>query len=358
MVMNWQTRFIPGSRPDGTPVLSLLAKRTYCIAPGSVTPADKQVGLCMQDTYDDPDNPLYAEVVAENDLIAYKPSTDVVIAGSARAPGGRRAYHVDCEASVGPLRKTIRVYGNRRARLKTFGGVSIEDPEPFERMSLGYRKAYGGTCRDRNGMIVSYFPNPIGIGFAVKGGIGEEADSLAVPNLEDPSSPVTGDNLVASKYEEWTSLPKPASLGWTRRNFYPRYTWAGVLPEYLEVAGRNRDAMAGKYPELAVTEIPRMDYRVFQGASEGLWGEQLAGDEPVSLTYLDPYHEKFQFDLPGERPHLAFDIGDGPVELEPVLQTVVIDKEKDLLTMLWRGCMDYGGIETLEHMPKFEFAAR
>ena len=353
----WQTAFLPGSMPDGTPILSLLAKGTYAIAQGSCIECEEQVPLVTEDRYADPSNPLYSEVIAETDLIFYKPSTDVVILGKAHAPRGKKAYHLDCDVVVGPLRKTVRVFGKRRAKIKAFGGVSITDPEPFEEIELGYTKAYGGTCKDKNGTIVTFFPNPIGSGFTVKGGIDDDIESLPVPNIEDPLSPVTADNLVVQKFEDWPSAPKPASLGWTRRNFYPRYTWAGVLPEFLEAAQKNRDEMAKKYPELANTPIPKMDFRVFQGASDGLWGKTLSGREHVVLSYLDAAVPRFEFELPGAKPRLIFDIGEGPKELEPVLQTVVIDKEKNICTMLWRGSLEYAGIEQLATLPKLEYAA-
>jgi hypothetical protein len=178
-----------------------------------------------------------------------------------------------------------------------------------------------------------------------------------LPNVEDPSSPVTPDNIILNKFEDWPSAPKPASLGWTRRNFYPRYTWAGVLPEYLETAQKNRDEAAKKYPSLADVKIPGIDFRVFQGASEGLWGQQLKGGEQVVLKYIDPDFQVLEFRLPLEKPVMTFDIGDGPAELKPELQTVVIDTEKKTVNMLWRGSMPYAGIEQLANVTRFDYKA-
>lgn len=325
---------------------------------GKVEDAGVQQTFCTEDTYADNDNPQYSEVIAETDLIFYKPATDFIVKGKAHAPRGKKAYHLDVKVSAGQMRKTVRVYGNRIAKVKTFGGVSISAPEPFESMELGYKRAYGGVCKDKNGTIVTYFPNPIGMGFTLKGGISEETEVIAVPNLEDPSSPVTSDNLMQAKFEDWPNCPKPASLGWTRRNFYPRYTYAGVLPEYLEIAKKNREEAARKYPQMADVSIPKMDYRAYQGASEGLGKRVLNGGETVMLTYLDPIHPEFEFALPEHKPHMTFDIGMGEKELEPVLQTVVVDKEKNVLTMLWRGIMKYEGVESLANIGKMEYRAQ
>ncbi len=352
--MEWMSAFVPGSKPDGTPIISVIGRRTYDIAPGAVTPAEEQEPVCTADTFADPDNELYAEVIAETDLIPYKPTTDVVLLGKARAPRGRKVYHIDCTVQAGPLARTVRVFGDRRAELRALRGAVIGDPQPFTEMELGYRRAYGGMAKDKNGTLFSFFPNPIGVGFAIKGGLDDDRE-LRLPNVEDPDSPVTPDTLVLTKYEQWADAPKPAGLGWTRRTFYPRYTYAGVLPEYLEACYKARDAMKAKNPQAASIEIRTMDYRVYQGASDGLWGRQLRGDEPVCLTHLDADYPRFEFTLPGERPTITLDLGDGPRELEPALQTVIIDKETNRLAMVWRGAMPYGGIAELEEATKVEW---
>ena len=350
----WHKAFIPSGKPDGTPILSVLAKKSYTIAPGAVTECDEYVPLVENDVFAEPDNPLYSDVVAENDHIPFKPFTDVVVTGKAYAPRGKRAYHLDVGIAVGQLKKTIRVFGERTVESRALRGLQITAPQPFTEMTLGYRRAYGGIARDKKGTLMTFYPNPIGTGFALKGGF-EEASQLRVPNIEDPAAPVTTDNLVLDDFEKWPEAPKPASLGWTRRNFYPRYTYAGVLPEYLAAAEKNRDEMAKKYPQLANAPMPKMDFRVYQGASDGLWGGPLKGNEPVRLTYLDPDNPTFDFQLPGETPLITLDTGEGAKQLPAVLQTVFINKEKNLLSLVWRGCVEYGGVETLAQVRKLEF---
>ncbi len=354
--MEWMSAFVPGGKPDGTPIISVIGRRSYDIAHGSVRVSEQQDPVCDADIFADPDNEMYSEVLAETDLIPFKPTTDVAVLGKACAPRGRKVYHVDCTVQVGPLQKTVRVLGDRQVESKALRGLVMSDPQPFEEMELGYRRAYGGMAKDKNGTLFSFLPNPIGAGFALRGGVDDERE-LRVPNIEDPSSPFTADHLVLAKYEEWQEAPKPASLGWTRRNFYPRYTYAGVLPEYLEACYKTRDQMKAKYPQAGSAEIRKMDSRVYQGASEGLWGQQLVGNEPVRLSYLDPDYPQFEFQLPGERPTMILDLGEGPHELEPVLQTVIIDKTNNRLAMVWRGAMVYGGIEELEGATKMEWKA-
>ena len=352
--MTHPTTFIPGCKPDGTPIISVLAKFTYAFAPGEVKAADRQLPLVEADVPDDPQNPLGAEVLAESDLVAFKPFTDVVVTGAACAPAGRKAYHLDCSAKVGDLQKTVRVHGPRSARRRMFGKLALSDPQPFEMQELGYRHAYGGITRTKGGAFVSYYPNSIGQGFALKGGLRHNGALPAVPHIEDPSSPVTGEAMVLPRFDAWTKGPQPASLGWTRRDAHPRYTLAGVLPEFMPAAEQSLAEMSKTQAQFTGMAVPAMDFRFYQGASQGLWGGPLRGDEPVRLCFLDPDHPTQEFALPGERPTLTLDIGDGPRELEPVLQTVVIMTKEKLLTMLWRGSLEYGGIEVIGELEKIE----
>jgi len=351
--MDWEKTLIPASDPDSKPVLAALAKRTYTFAPGRVTVAPHQEALVEADLYADAGNPLYSEVLLESDLVASKPFTDVVVLGKAHAPSGRTAYHLDCGVQVGPLGKTVRVYGARRVRERALGGLQFTDPEPFSEMELGYRFAFGGVARARDGTLYPYPPNPIGCGMAIRGAV-EDPSLVQVPTQEDPGAPLDPEAMFLRRYEHWSDAPRPVSLGWTRRNFYPRYTYAGVLPEYLAAATANREALAAQYPSLTGAAVPRMDYRFYQGASEGLWGGPLAGDEPVRLTFLDPDHPTLEFALPGDTPCMVLDKGEGPVELRAVLQTVVMDTERRTLAMVWRGAVEYGGTEELAGGMKME----
>jgi hypothetical protein len=93
---------------------------------------------------------------------------------------------------------------------------------------------------------------------------------------------------------------------------------------------------------------PRMDYRFFQGASEGLCEHALSGGEYVKLMYMDPEYPSFEFGLPGEKPAISITRGRKTDELTPALQTVLIDKEDGLLSMVWRGGVEYDGLEEFE----------
>ena len=342
----WQSALIPGFQPEGKPILSVLAKKTYCITPGKLTPSDKQIPLVQSDVYEDPGNPGYCEVESETDFVAFKLTTDVIVKGRVFSPSGKRAYFLDCSLKAGSLHKIVRVYGNRRVKSKGLGGLCICDPQPFTEMELGYKHAYGGVAAARDGTLYPYLPNPIGKGLNFKGGYGDP-ESIEVPNLEDPLSPVTADNIVLSKPKNWINAPKPSSFGWTRRNFYPRYTFAGILPQKLQSENGAQDVNSNVKPGF--------DFRFYQGASEGLSGETLKGDELVEMQFFDKDNQLLQFQLPGEIPVIELDAGNGPGELSSALQTVIIDMNCKLLSVVWRGSGEFENLQQIQGLRRLDY---
>ncbi len=137
---------------------------------------------------------------------------------------------------------------------------------------------------------------------------------------------------------------KPAHSGLQEEILSP-YTYAGILPEMLQGAAEHYMQMQGSTS--GEVKIPRLDFRVYQGASDGLWGAELNGDEPVQLDYFDKDESRFRFQLPGDTPDIKIDIGSGSNHLKPSIHTIVIDMEKKSLSMLWRGSVQ---IESFEEM--------
>lgn len=335
--MSWQSAMIPGFGPERKPILSVLAKRTYEIAPGRTVLADDQLPLNPAEIQSDPANPFYSETIAESDLIAYKPFTDVVILGKAYAPHGKKAYHLECEARIGSMVKRLVVYGERKIESKLMRGPCFTDPVAFESKDIGYRSSFGGRAKSKDGTLYPFPPNPLGIGFYLKGGF-EDYSEIIVPDVEDPDSPIEPAHLILDKFDDWKTAPKPASFGWTKQNFFPRFTYAGIIPELP-------GAFAAGY-EINPT-LPKMDMRFFQGASEGLCNQVLMGNEHVKLTYLDPQNPVFEFDLPGERPYIQLKSNGDKFNLDASLQTVLIDKNDGLLSLVWRGSKVYENMDDL-----------
>ncbi len=330
--MSWQTALIPGSASDGKPILSLIAKRTYMISTERLRVSLQQLPLCSADITSDPQNQLSSETLAESDLIAFKHKTDVVVLSKAYTPEGKRAYSINCEVDIGQIHKIISVFGDRRIESKLIRGLQFSDPVPFESKDLGYMHSYGGEFKTNDGLILHYPPNPIGKGFCLK--ITKKMfTEIDVPTCEDPEHPLKPSDLIIDKYRNWSWAPKPVSFGWTKTSFFPRYTYA--------ITGTN---------SRTESNVHQIDFRFFQGASDGMCDHVLVGNEHVKLKFMDPKHPIFEFDLPGDRPVLLLSLDGEELELEPILHTVLIDKEKGTVSMVWRGFREYAGTEELKKM--------
>jgi len=110
------------------------------------------------------------------DMAMPKPLSEVLVWGRCFNPGGvpRPASQVGFQ--IGPIRKTLNVYGNRSWRRRGGLPATLTDPEPFAEMPLGYAQAFGGPGYDKN---------PLGKGF-VPTTLPSGEEILPLPNVEDP----------------------------------------------------------------------------------------------------------------------------------------------------------------------------
>ena len=139
-----------------------------------------------------------------------KPNGEVLVSGKCFAPGGRAIPAHQVSLQVGPVNKTLYVFGNRF--WKRAGGMvkTISDPEPFKEMEISFQNAFGGEGFEKN---------PVGKGFApIEDEKGETLHPL--PNIEDP------DQLMGSPDDK----PEPAGFSvldpsWSQRmRFQGTYT--------------------------------------------------------------------------------------------------------------------------------------
>ena len=96
-----------------------------------------------------------------------------------------------------------------------------------------------------------------------------------------------------------------------------------------------------------------MDFRFFNGASDGLAFPYLAGDERIETANLSP-DGRFAFLLPGERPRIAVDIGAGMERLETVIHTVMVRMEEHQVDIVWRGALPYPGRDWLPALRRLD----
>jgi hypothetical protein len=346
---------VHGMDADRRSIFSLLLKRTYDITErGILVRSANTSELRRSDEFYDGGDPEWATVKFEADLAPFKLFTDVVVIATAYAPSGHPVQQMDVEANVAGKVKVIRVFGDRECRYNPQRPPTFTDPTPFQTMEIRYERAFGGkdAISDPE-MPMAYPRNDMGCGLVLKN-VRETVQGLRLPNLEDPADLLTQDRIVLEDPYRWNSLPFPQGFGWVQRAWYPRSSFVGSMPPYLDPDEVMREEALGMVPAKQVAlsrqfKLPSFDPRFNNGASMGLVFQPLAGTEPVRLVGL-ALAGALEFSLPGERPKLMLDIGIGESELEPVLHTVCIRPDDMQVDLIWRGAHPYPGLDWLPEM--------
>jgi hypothetical protein len=156
----------------------------------------------------------------EADLLGLKPGTDVLVNGSAWAPTGKRASSVDVQLTAGPIKKRLRVFGDRTWERNIVGLLTISGAQAFESMPITFERAYGGWDRSGADPVDHRLEsrNPVGTGFALR------AKSCAGQRLANVEYP---DQLIGS----WKDRPAPAGLNVIDCSWSPRRELAGTYDE-------------------------------------------------------------------------------------------------------------------------------
>lgn len=355
-----RTIVLPGQTPEGEHVLAVLLKRSYDIVGETCVRAELDDKLVPGDMhYGDPQT---SSVRFESDFVPFKLATDVVFNAKAYAPGGVPVASLVATVVVGDVRKDVLVVGDRVARFQEGAAPLFTEPETFTEMDLLYERAYGGVDIYSDPKVqVVYARNPVGRGFAERN-VARAVENLPLPNIEDPTDPLTPERLCVGHFMYWERQPMPAGFGWVHKTWQPRAALAGVMPADRATEQELRQAYAQLVPadqkeQYEETALPDMDFRFFNGASSGLALPYLDGDEVVAAANLTP-DGRLLFHLPGERPALGLDIGEGPQETPAVLHTVMVQVEERRVDLVWRGAFPYRGPDWLPEMKKMEVRAQ
>jgi hypothetical protein len=297
---------------EGNPLLTILTRASFLFdGTGRFFVAEKQLGIHPAGIFNGEQGS--SSYKFEPDVAFSKQATDVVLIGSAYAaqPG---TTQMDVSLKVGPLEKTVRVFGDRYW-FKGTAGARLSDPQPFERMPLLYDLAFGGWDRWHPDPAHHRFEprNPMGRGYCAKGS--DITDDIPLPNLEDPREPI-GD-----RYD----CPPPAGFGFTSPDWLPRAQLAGTYDAAWS---------EGRAPLLPQD----FDRRFFSAASTGLVAPgYLRGDEAVQVRGVAPGGD-VQFSLPGiGRIEYCLQLrGKEALNLQGKLDTVVIDTDECQVHLTWR----------------------
>jgi uncharacterized protein YjbI with pentapeptide repeats len=204
-----------------------------------------------------------------------KERAEFLVSGSAFAPDGEPRPASTVQVRVGSLEKTLWVYGDRHWAFDQERGEFATAPEPFVRMPITWRTAFGGPGYERN---------PLGRGYATVDDVRgfapvQDAPARArpLPNVESPAWPV-----LTSR-----DRPEPAGLG------------------PIDVAWPQRAAKAGTYDaEWLETRSPGfagdIDFSHFNIAPEDQQQESpFQGDEAFQVFGMHPDRPWLEGNLPG-----------------------------------------------------------
>lgn len=279
---------------------------------GRLHPLEKQPGFSLHDVWQD--RPQFSSLIYPSDLIPYKPTTDVLIVGTAQPPEGIATASWYGALRIGQLEKHLKFYGPRYWHHGVLEGWTLSAPEPTEGVSLLYENAFGGylgeTDHYEDGQ---YYPdNPIGCGFVGASKVDRQQRHRA------------------AQVEAWDAPLKVFGKAVRPGGFGPL---AGYVPQRLQYAGTPEDQ------PMDAPGIPMdMDMRFWNTAPADQQPERFlkAGDaiELLGLRAAGPLTLQLpNFDAAG-----VCRYEDGRRESVPmVLDTVHIDLDRQTVTLRFHG---------------------
>ena len=216
-----------------------LLKRTYEIVNDRLVPCEV---IPLNHDIRDPDTP--APLAPGSDFWPMKGGTDVIVRGSACAPGGKPVRSQMIRVTVGKDQKPIAVYGDRVVEWVGPGQVRFSEPEPFTEIPVEWKRAYGGadlrvpvdmepTLGNLSRLELDHpglYPrNPLGRGYCV---VDEPAEGVLLPNLEDPNQLLRPETYITRDPQLWHRQPLPACYEHTNYGMFSRYAWLGLEAWY------------------------------------------------------------------------------------------------------------------------------
>lgn len=247
----------------------------------------------------------------EADLLGVKPTTDILVHGSAIAPKGKRVTALEVSLRVGSINKRLRVTGDRVWE-KGLHGVGMSAPKPFDEMPLTYERAYGGWDRSAADDKLHRLDNrnPVGTGFSVRV---ENCPGLQLPNIEYPHQ------LIG----RWKDRPSPAGLNAIDCAWSPRRELAGTYDEHWR---------GTRFPSWAEDFDPHYRNCAPQDQQPKNY---LAGGELVEVCHMSE-SGALSFHIP--KVHLSFRtrFGRECVDHEGQLCTVVVEPNVPRVLLVWQ----------------------
>jgi hypothetical protein len=306
---------------EGAALLTLVAKGTYDLPPrGGLEIAPEQVPIHKVPVHHG--EPGESSLRFEHETAFAKVVADIVLLGHAQPERGR-ATELDVTLRVGPLRKQVRVFGDRSWR-RGVGGPVCSEPASFEKMPLVYERAFGGYDRSAPDPAQHACDprNPVGVGFLVprpqtpappQASAGLAGDDVKLPNLEDPAA------LICDAQDH----PAPAGFGFIAPDWSPRRQLAGTFDDAWK---------AGRFPRLPAD----FNRRHFNAAPADQQMSVLRGGEPVEVVGVS-HRGPLRFELPRLALEAVVMLRGGERRAAPMpLDTLIVDADAHRVHLVFR----------------------
>ena len=306
-----------GLKPDGRELLVVVVKGTFQFPkPGEEAElADEQADLVRADEFSG--EPGLSAPHYESDFAPVKLRCDVLLNGSAYAPGGEPVKRIKVGLRVGRMEKTFSAIGNRFWR-SWLGVIWRTCPEPFVKMPISYDNAYGGADKSHpNPKKHRYYPtNHAGKGFH------SNLKKAAIHGKPLPNTEQTGRSV------RWprSKRHRPMAFGPVGRAWKPRPKLAGTY---------DKNWLDNVFPFLPAD----FDERYYQSAPADQQIDPLRGGEEVSLLNLTR-EGRTAFRLPKIQLPITFYPKDyEEKEVNPLCDTLIVEPDLNRFIMLWRAAL-------------------
>ncbi len=313
---NMQAGYTMGMQPDGREFLVVVVKGTFTLPLDGSEPklAEEQLPLIEADEFTG--EPGLSAPIYEADYALRKARCDVVLNGSAYAPGGREVKKIPVGLRVGSMQKRFDVIGDRFWQGSNTG-YSVTSPRPFSMMPVSYDRAFGGSdnCHPDKKKHSAYMPNPIGRGYHRV--LAEEIfDGTPLPNTQ----------AVGEVVSRPSGNYRPMAFGPIGRGWEPRYKLAGTYDQHWQ---------DNVFPFLPAD----FSEAYYQCAPADQQIEYLRGGETVELVNLTPQGRTI-FTLPKVEVPVVFFLNKGdPHHTHAVADTLVLEPDLGRFTITWRASL-------------------
>ncbi len=197
--------------------------------------------------------------------------------------------------------KTLTIFGKRWWRSRLIG-LMISKPEPLSPVALCYENAYGG--RDQQAPEYCYPFNPVGKGYAL---FSKHLKDIALPQIE------CGPKYITSPM----TRPLPAGFGPVARSYIPRLTYFSNSASFTK-------------PHAKQYNVAPEDQQFTTGFNGG---EEIILKGLINKQRMDI---PINFNLPSPIFAVSYDSGDSHQQLKALMDTVVIDVDRQTIHLIYR----------------------